>query len=413
MLKETRNNAIVFNLCFFALTCSVSLDLLVKSYPEKIFYLVSYIAVTYIILKAYKNPEILFSDKPLMLLCISLIFFSTSKLIWSELFKNTDFIDIRDNYHTVGKRFLLAAFVLFYFYQCRWMLNKNVLKVSIAALFISLIIAMWFGYFSSIELDPRVKWTTDAATTGSYLGVFISMISIILIRKLFQSSLLSLLMFLGTFLTSMIMILLTKTRAAIFLTPVLYLAFFLTYYRDVNKHIQALFTVIIFTSAATVLYFSWDRISQIQTDIAEYHINNDTSVGARLSIWKSGLYSSRFNLFGQSTDQRYQKVEEYIRQHERGNLEAIRNVAYHLHNDMLETLSLQGIFGLFSLLCFYVFGLYFSLNRKNVFENSCTFFVICPVIVFGFTDVVLIQSNTALVIITALALSIPLLKRSY
>ncbi|MCX2958188.1 MAG: hypothetical protein N6V49_05130, partial [Serratia symbiotica] len=84
-----------------------------------------------------------------------------------------------------------------------------------------------------------------------------------------------------------------------------------------------------------------------------------------------------------------------------------------LHNDMLETLSLQGMFGLFSLLCFYLFGLYFSLNRKNAFENSGTLFVICPVIVFGFTDVVLIQSNTALVVVTSLALSLPLLKRSY
>lgn len=413
MLKETRNNAIIFNLCFFALACSVSLDLLVKGYPEKIFYLVSYVAVTYIILNAHKNPKILVSDKPLMLLCISLIFFSASKLIWAELFKNTDFIDIRDNYHTVGKRFLLAAFVLFYFYQCRRMLNKNVLKVSIAALFIGLIMALWLGYLSRTELEPRVKWTTDAATTGAYLAVFISMISIILIRKCFQSSVLSLLMFLGTFLASMIMVLLTETRAAIFLTPVLYLAFFLAYYRDVNKKIQALFTVIIFTGAATVLYFSWDRISQIQTDIAEYHTNNDTSVGARLSIWKSGWYSSQFNLLGQSTDKRYQKVEEYIRQHERGNLEAMRNVAYHLHNDMLETLSLQGMFGLFSLLCFYLFCLYFSLNRKNAFENSGTLFVICPVIVFGFTDVVLIQSNTALVVVTSLALSLPLLKRSY
>lgn len=124
--------------------------------------------------------------------------------------------------------------------------------------------------------------------------------------------------------------------------------------------------MIIFTSAAIVLYFSWDRISQIQTDIAEYHINNDTSIGASLSIWKSGWYSSsQFNLLGQSTDKRYQEVEKYIRQNERSNLEVMRNLAYHLHNDMQETLSLQGMFSLFSLLRIYLFSLYFSLNRKK------------------------------------------------
>lgn len=412
MLQKTRHNAIIFNLCFFALACSVSFDLLLKGYPKKIFYLVSYINIAFIIFNAYKKPKILFADKPLMLFCISLIFFSISKLLWSELFKNTFFIDIRDNYHTVGKRFLLSAFILFYFYQCRKMLNKQVLQISIAVFFICLIITLLLGYLSRTELEPRVKWNADTATTGAYLSVFISITSLTLIRKYFRISALSLLMFLGIFFINMIMVLLTETRAAIFLTPALYLSFFITYYRDVNKKIQALFVIIIFTCSAAILYFSWDRISQIKTDISEYPVHNNTSIGARFSIWKSGWYSSRCNLLGQSADQRYQRVEEYIRRYERGNLEAIRSAAYHLHNDILETLSLQGVSGLFSLLFFYACSIYFSV-QKNARENSAILFIVCPVIVFGLTDVVLIQSNSSLVVIASLALSLPLLKRSH
>lgn len=412
MLKASRNNLIIFNICFFSLAFSISIDLFVKGYPEKIFYLVSYVATVYTIVQLYKNRAIIYTNWPLLLLFISLILYGFSKIIWATMFKNTEFIDIRDNYRTVGKRFILAAFVLFYFYQCRELLNKKVLGLSIVALFVGLCISLWVGYLSQTPAEPRVKWTSDAATTGSYLVVLIAMITIILIRKCFGTSKLSLLLFLVTFVINMAMIMLTETRAAIFLTPVLYLAFFLFYYNSIDRKLKILLAATIFSAAAVVLHFTWDRIVQIKSDIVEYHSNNDTSIGARFSIWKSGWYGVSDNFWGQNADQRYYKLEEYIRQYERDNPEASRNVIYHLHNDILETLSLQGIFGLFSLLCFYIFGLYFALNKKNTFSNSSSLFVLLPVMVFGITDVVLIQSNTAMVIIIALVLSIPLLKRA-
>ncbi|AYZ30863.1 hypothetical protein [Serratia sp. FDAARGOS_506] len=113
MPTASRNSTIIFNLCFFALACAISLNLLIKGYPEKIFYLVSYVAVIYTVMVAYRKRETLYGNKPLMLFCLSLLLFAASKIIWAQLFKDTQFIDIRDNYRTVGKRFLLAAFVIF------------------------------------------------------------------------------------------------------------------------------------------------------------------------------------------------------------------------------------------------------------------------------------------------------------
>lgn len=410
MLKELRHHIIIFNLCFFALACAISMNLFIKGYPEKVFYLVSYVAVTYTVIQIYKNPSLLYANKSLTLLCISLILFSASKLIWAELFKNTAFIDIRNNYHTVGKRFLLAAFMIFYFYQSRMLINKNVLKLSIVVLCIGLIIALCLGYISRTEIERRVTWTTDAATTAAYVVILISMLTIILIQKCFKSSTLSLLLIISIFLITTAMVLLTETRAAIFLTPVLYLFFFLTYYRGVAKKTQAFLAIIVLSGTITTLYYSWGRVSEIKMDITAYQTNNNTSLGARFSMWKSGWHTSQFNFLGQSTDKRYQEAEKYVRQYERGNPEATRSITYHLHNDMLETLSLQGLFGLCALLFFYFSSLYFSL-KKGIDNHSNTFFVIFPVITFGITDVVLIQSNTAMVIIISLALSIPLLKR--
>lgn len=412
MLKASRKKLIIFNICFISLVLAIAMDLFANTYPEKIFYFVSYVAVIYTFVQASKNRGVIYANRPLLLLCISLVLYALSKIIWATMFKNTDFIDIRDNYYTVGKRFLLAAFILFYFYQCRNLLNKKVLGLSIIILFIGLGISLWVGYLSRTLAEPRVKWTSDAATTGSYLVVLISMVTITLVRRYFGASKLSLLLFLLAFLVNMAMILMTETRSAIFLTPVLYITFFLRYYNGIEKRLKALLAAIIFASAAIVLYCTWDRIAQIKSDIAEYHTNNDTSIGARFSIWKSGWHSVTDKFWGQSTDQRYLKVEEYIHQYERANPEAARNVAYHLHNDILETLSLQGIYGLFALLFFYISCLYFSLNKRDGFSNNSTLFIISPVIAFGFTDVVLIQSNTALVVIISLALTIPLLKNA-
>ncbi|GAA3915677.1 O-antigen ligase family protein [Gibbsiella dentisursi] len=411
MPNESRNTLIIFNLCFLALIASLAMLLAIKGYPEKIFYLTSYVAVIYSVVHIYKNPRSLLENKALLCLLVSLLLFGASKLIWAELFHNTHFTDIRDNYHTVGKRFLLAAFVLFYFYQCRTLLHKDVLKLGVVMLFIGLFAALWLGYASRPTLeDSRVKWTTDAATTGAYVAVIICMAAAVLVRKCFQASKVSVALFLAIFIINMAMVLMTETRAAILFTPVLYIAFFLTYYRHISKHIQAMLAAVMLAGAALVLYGTWDRVAQIQTDIAQYHTNNDTSIGSRFSIWKSGWYSVAPRFLGQNPDLRYQKVEEYVNRYERGNPEASRNLAYHLHNDMLETLSLQGIFGLLALLCFYLSGLWFSL-KKSVISNSGTFFVMAPIVVFGITDVVLIQSHTALVVVMTMALSLPALRQ--
>src|SRR5476651_1184098 len=234
MINRSSIEIIFFNLCFIALVFSISLDLITTGFSEKIFYLVSYIAIIYTFIHVYKNPGFFYAHKPLFLLCISLVLYAAGKIIWALLFKHTEFIDIQKNYYSGGKRFFLTAFILVYFYQCRTLLNRRILNVSITVIVIGLITTLYLGYLARTPEYPRVKWVTDAATTSAYLAVFISITAIILVHKCYQSSRLSLLLFLAIFLINLALVLVTQTRAAILLTPLLYFIFFLSHYRSVN-----------------------------------------------------------------------------------------------------------------------------------------------------------------------------------
>jgi len=410
LILESKKSVFIYNLSFLALVCAISMDLFVRGYPEKIFYLVSYISFTYTAIYFYKHRSTQSLDKPALLFFITLFLVGASRLSWSLIFKHTEFNDIRSNYFTGGKRFMIAAFLLFYFYQYRTLLKQNILKLSLVIMFLGFFMSLWHGDLTLSKEGMRDKWTSDAATTGAYLAVIYSMVLIVAIRAAFKDGVISVLLLVAAFLTTMGMIVMTQTRSAIILAPLLYALFFAYYYRSVSLKIKLSLVLVIVLSASSVVYLAWDRISQISTEISEYDTNNDTSIGARFSMWSAGAHSIEPSFLGQSADQRYKKAIDYIDQYQRGNPEAKRNVIYHLHNDLLETLSLQGIFGFVSLVMFFIAGFYFSL-RKGALENYGTLFIMLPVFILGIADTVLIQSNTVLVIIIALALSFPLMKK--
>ncbi|WP_292346114.1 hypothetical protein, partial [Mesorhizobium sp.] len=75
------------------------------------------------------------------------------------------------------------------------------------------------------------------------------------------------------------------------------------------------------------------RLTDIINEISNYQKGNgDTSLGSRISMWKAGIHTMLQSPGGQSTDVRFANATQYIDSHEGGNPEALRNIAYHLHN---------------------------------------------------------------------------------
>ncbi|VTP68615.1 Lipid A core - O-antigen ligase and related enzymes [Serratia rubidaea] len=81
---------------------------------------------------------------------------------------------------------------------------------------------------------------------------------------------------------------------------------------------------------------------------------------------------------------------QYINSHEGGNPEALRNIAYHLHNDFIEAGSLQGIAGIIALLCF--FSLVY-LARRHMDTNAMLILLILPTILIGMVDTLFIDQR--------------------
>ena len=396
---------LIYNLCFLTLAVALTSDLFLQGLPEKLFYLVSYVGILFTVHHAWTNRKLPVEDRALLGFMISLVLMAAARIIWGACFKETHWKDIHDNYVVGGKRFLLATFIIFWFYKARDKLSKTSLTASVALILAGLIYTLWFAFQAHANNDPRIKLTSDAATTASYLTVFVSLTCLYLAFQRFKSSAFSIALFFTILAVNVTLVILTETRSAVLYAPVMYVLFFMMNYRKIHKAIlysclAAFLAVIIGTP-----YAIWDRMSQIKSDIDHYHENNDTSIGARFSIWKSGWNSVNFGIVGQNSDERTEKARSYIVKYERDNPEAWKNVAYHLHNDMLEVLSLHGILGIVALLSFYLTGLIFALSRR-MRRNNGVLFIILPTFLFGLADTVLIQGNTVLLICICLAMMV-------
>lgn len=144
-----------------------------------------------------------------------------------------------------------------------------------------------------------------------------------------------------------------------------------------------------------------DRLRNITNELGSNSVNNDTSIGARLSICKGGFYSLKWTILGQTADNRTEKARSFIRTKERDNPEAYQNVKYHLHNDILETTSLQGVLGLISLLSFYTIILLIPIQLVSYISAI----IPLSLIFYGLTDTVLIQQTSMLITSIAIILS--------
>lgn len=396
---------LIYNTCFLALAIALTSDLFLQGLPEKIFYLVSYVGILFTVHHAWVNRNLPVENRALIAFMIALVLMAAARIIWGACFKQTSWEDIHDNYVVGGKRFLLAAFIIFWFYKARDQLNGTALTVAIALILAGLIYTLWFAFQAHANNDPRIKLTADAATTASYLTVFVSLTCLYLSFQRFKSSAFSILLFFTILAVNVTLVILTETRSAVLYTPVMYVLFFMMNYRKIHKAILYSCLAVFLAVIIGTPYAIWDRMSQIKSDIDSYHQNNDTSIGARFSIWKSGWSSTNFGIVGQNSDARTEKARNYIVKYERDNPEAWKNVAYHLHNDMLEVLSLHGILGIVSLLAFYITGMIFALSKKMRRING-VLFIVLPTFLFGLADTVLIQGNTVLLICICLAMMV-------
>ncbi|NDL64788.1 O-antigen ligase family protein [Acerihabitans arboris] len=352
------------------------------------FYILTYVSIIHFIFLVFKvDKKIHFYVFPTLFFLLGL-----SKLIWLALTSSPEFPLVAHHYQISGKRMLLGAFVLYCIERNRhnWRFSFRTATFASYLIFVLLVMIAITDTLQYLKSGDRIKINADAATSGAYILVLFSMVAIYCLRR-FVPHLYRpwCLMAIGL---TLITLLATETRSAL----MFYAAFMvfclgheLFYGKKNHKRIFA--TAIVVLGVCALLYGkpyyhpAMERLDGIQQE-AELYMQgrNNTSMGARISLWKSAWHSFEQHPFGQSADSRNTLATSYIQQHEAGNQEALNNVQYHMHNDLLDTLSLQGIFGAILMLAVFVALLVYPFV---LFSGAGAFLLLSlPVIVFSQVD---------------------------
>lgn len=157
--------------------------------------------------------------------------------------------------------------------------------------------------------------------------------------------------------------LLSGARGAWLLTPFVLLIVLYLNKELINKKIvgYALLAIVVDLSIASAQITS--RIDAVQSDLTHYSSNNSsTSVGARLEMWKSALYSAQESpLFGQG----FSGVDAAKkRQIEKGLIDSTVLTFSRAHNQFFEDLQTKGVLGLSVLII--MFAVPFAFFRRNL-----------------------------------------------
>ncbi|WP_028869035.1 O-antigen ligase family protein [Psychromonas arctica] len=127
---------------------------------------------------------------------------------------------------------------------------------------------------------------------------------------------------------------------------------------------------IILMSSSLVSYDIVDkRIKKAVQDITQYseQNNSNSSLGARIEMWKSGVYNFIENpIFGTGYKDRQKYNQALV---DKKLVAPIVLKFGRLHNSYIEELSIKGIIGLTTLMLFFCSPLYFFIAKRNV-KNS-------------------------------------------
>lgn len=401
LITDTR----AFQWLFLIICASLASSLFLDAYPRKLFYVATYAVVLFMAIKI-KRGEFVY-DRTALAVAGALILTGSVRIIWGLMFSHAHFSDVTSNYRTGGKIFLVSSLLAYFSIAWRHYLTRLTALSGFAILFAGLLATLGFSVHEHLSTGLRVQLLSDSAGTISYLMTALALTTMFMGYRAVDHTGLRLGIFLTLFFINTILLILTESRAGVLTLPVLYVAFFcMTHPRLIKSALLPLF--ILMAAGFTILPHSvWQRLDSISTEVSSYDTNNDTSIGARFSIWKGGFHSVSWSPIGQSPDDRTMKAREYITEHERKNPEAFKNVQYHLHDDILETLSLQGLSGVVSLLLFYLV-LVIAPMKCRTYGLS-----VLPVsfIIFGLTDTVLIQSFSVTVICLAVIVSYALMRK--
>jgi len=366
---------------------SIAFALLSNGTQRDFYYIAIYLSIIGIIVE-YKKITFKKSN-----IAYPIIILGVVKLIWFLwLGRDANGYNAYSDQLGAGKKLILGGILVFYITQCRDYISAlNYKNVMLAIVGIAFISASCYAIWQSFNGMGRVEMAINRATISAYTYSTLSMLFVYLLYV--QKNLACYILSVFAIILSFVIIILTGTRAAIILH--LLIIGVMTFYHFKKIHFKSTLVVLVISAVAIFsLYKNYihPKIEQTYNEVALYQEGQDnTSLGARFSMWTMGIKNFVHAPLGQSMQSRFDFSEKYTSQHPqyRSTMEFI-NV--HLHDEMIETLSLQGVFGGLALLWLYIAICWSALRDRN----TPLLFVMNGLIVYGLSDVLFLSSEAIL-----------------
>lgn len=397
-MEKIRKN--IYFSCLFLALGSLFLTLLSTVKQRDLFYFSFYFCVIGLFLERKKISFL----KPN--LSHAVILMGVIKLLWFFISYRYGHYDFQNDQLGIAKRLIIAGIMMFYLSSCYYHVNvssyRHFLFFTFSAAFICSTlygIVESFGIFTDFSMSDRIVMSTHRATVTAYIY---STISILFIYLLFENKR----KYINIIIASMIavsyfIIILTSTRAVILTYPFFIAAMGLFYFKRI--HIKSvLLTIVLLVLGISLSYSNYikPRMADIGSDISNYEVGQDhTSLGARFSMWIVGSQIFLEHPWGVTQEERKQDVEHIVNTDGKYQA-ALEFLDIHLHNELIETASLQGILGVLSILIFYGCFLFYSLKNRNIPILA----IICCMILYGLTDVILLSAESIVFYLIALTL---------
>lgn len=396
---------ITVNLIVILLCCTLAINLFTYGFAQKIFYIASYLSGFLFVYTIASPANRLRMNKTILLLFSALFILGTVRFGWAAYINHsydnfsTPTLNILNNYMLGGKRFMLAAFVVAVIAMYSNEILERTIYVGKAMLWIGALGALLFGLHEYLQTGVRIKLTADAASSSSYMVIFLYCTYLwlsvkeanrkwIIADTSFALIVLALVVLCGTRVSLLAFMFITLCQISRFYG-------LLQILRPKRNRLFAFIIVVIFAGVTS------ERWMQGISDIEDYNSNSSTSVGARVAIWDSGIHFLPQHLGFTSPDNRTVTAREFISRVHPGNTEGYTNVKYNMHNEFLEVATLQGIVGVAALIFFYIAALFIWFKRHALMGISMP---VAALFIMGITDSVLIYSPTSMLFSTAVAL---------
>ncbi|MGJ8521505.1 hypothetical protein R84981_000166 [Carnimonas sp. R-84981] len=256
------------------------------------------------------------------------------------------------------------------------------------------------------RISLKIGHPVPAGLVFATMTLIISGMALNGLKSLFSYLVITIAFICGSFLVS-----LTQTRSAlimVLMAAVVIIWKLAGLYRmriNTRPVVSALCLIVIVVVIAFLLN---ERFHNVYSDLYGYaHGDQGGSLGARLVMWKAGIHSFIVNPWGYSPTDRFAVIQPIIQDMTKNDPAVGSMISgyarHHVHNEIIEVMSLQGIIGLLGVMSFHV-AMILLAWRKRIVNDMFRLFV-GFLILFGVSDPLFDSDKVGLLV----SLAIPLL----